>query len=124
MWFDLSPFTHMPRLISRTLKRRMRRTELWSGNLESPLRTIFHDAGHIVRWGWSGRNEIRKRGIRAESNEPALGVIRLRTRREVESWLQVLSATEGGTSRDQAFPESRSTAGTAGLEIEGETSWR
>lgn len=53
--------------------------------------TIFRDPEHIVRWGWNGRGKIRQRVIRAETDQPHLRVVRLRTPRDVELWLHTLS---------------------------------
>ena len=40
----------MTRLSRRTVSRVRHRTELWAGNTEPPLRTIFTDPEHILRW--------------------------------------------------------------------------
>lgn len=91
VWLDLSPLVHLSRLLSRTLMRRLRRIELWNGNVEPPLHTIFRDPEHIVRWGWRGRGKVRQRVIRAETEQPHLRVVRLRTPRDVEIWLHTLA---------------------------------
>ena len=50
VWLDHGRWTVTQRVVRRTLRRRLRRTELWNGNYEPPLRTIFTDPDHIIRW--------------------------------------------------------------------------
>lgn len=87
---DYSVSTHMARLVRRTLRRRLRRIELWNGNVEPPLHTIFTDPEHIVRWGWKGRAKMRRRVDVAERAWPNLRVVRLRSQAEAEEWLRNL----------------------------------
>ena len=42
VWLDLPRRTVMRRVVQRTIVRRLRRQTLWNGNIEPPLRTIFH----------------------------------------------------------------------------------
>ena len=88
VWLDL-PFltTTLPRVIRRTMRRRIRREELWNGNIEQPLRTFFSDPEHIVRWAIRTRNKYRDRMPRLEARWPHLAVVRLRSTREVDAWL-------------------------------------
>ncbi|GAB3754706.1 adenylate kinase [Zhihengliuella somnathii] len=88
VWLDL-PFltTTLPRVIRRTVRRRLRREELWNGNIEGPLHTFFTDREHIVRWAWSTRNKYRTTIPQAAAAHPHLTVVRLRTRRDVDRWL-------------------------------------
>ncbi|MCJ1707826.1 AAA family ATPase [Microbacterium sp. VKM Ac-2923] len=85
VWLDL-PFwwVTLPRVVSRTLRRRLRAEPLWNGNLEPPLRTFFTDPEHIVRWSIATRHAYRER---IAALRPDLAVVRLRTRGEVERWL-------------------------------------
>ncbi len=76
----------MRRVARRTLSRRVRRTQLWNGNREAPLRTFLTDPEHVVRWAWRVHpqtlqrfEEVRERGD--------VVVIALRTPRELEAWL-------------------------------------
>lgn len=88
VWLDLPFFTTtLPRVIRRTVRRRLRREELWNGNTEGPLHTFFTDREHIVRWAWSTRNKYRAGVPQAAAEFPHLAVVRLRSRREVERWL-------------------------------------
>ncbi|SDH47161.1 MULTISPECIES: AAA family ATPase [unclassified Leifsonia] len=88
VWLDL-PFARvtLPRVVRRTLHRRIHRTELWNGNHEPRLRTIFRDPEHIIRWSISSRNTYAERVPVAERAHPHLVVVRLRSTREVEHWL-------------------------------------
>ncbi|GAA2066309.1 AAA family ATPase [Leifsonia soli] len=88
VWLDL-PFVRvtLPRVVHRTLRRRIHGKELWNGNREPPLRTIFRDPEHIIRWSISTRNAYAERVPAAERAYPHLTVVRLRSTREVERWL-------------------------------------
>ena len=87
VWLDLPRHRVMRQVAARTLRRRLRRTELWNGNREPPLRTILTDPEHIVRWAWNTHHRTGERvaGLRAE--RPELPIVRLRGRREVDDWL-------------------------------------
>jgi hypothetical protein len=88
VWLDL-PFAWvtLPRVIRRTLHRRRHRALLWNGNTEPPLRTIFTDPEHIVRWAVKTRRKYRERVPRLEIDHPHLVVVRLRSRGEVKRWM-------------------------------------
>lgn len=91
LWLDLPFLTAtLPRVIRRTLKRRLNREELWNGNVEGPLYRFFTDREHIVRWAWSTRNKYRKLIPEVESEFAHLTVVRLRSQREIERWLSDL----------------------------------
>lgn len=87
VWLDLSRMRVFTQLLSRTVVRRLRRVELWNGNYEPPLHTIFTDPEHVVRWAWSSyaRVEPRVRAVLAQDDHPI--VVRLRSRREISRWL-------------------------------------
>src|SRR4051812_37847921 len=53
VWLDLPHRTVMRQVILRTVRRRLHREVLWNGNTEGPLRTVFTDPDHIVRWAWN-----------------------------------------------------------------------
>ena len=88
VWLDL-PYWRitMPRLVARTLRRRLRGEVLWNGNVEPPLRTIFTDPEHIVRWSYSTRHKNTTRIPLVANTNDHLIVVRLRSPREVERWL-------------------------------------
>jgi hypothetical protein len=88
VWLDL-PFVRvtLPQLVKRTLRRRLTSEELWNGNTEPPLRTIFTDREHIIRWGFQTRNKYRTSVPAVERESPHLTVVRLRSRSETVRWL-------------------------------------
>lgn len=88
VWLDL-PFlrTALPRVASRTVRRRVRREELWNGNVEPPFRTFFTNRDHIVRWAWKRRHHYDNLVPGLERTHPHLTIVRLRSQREVDAWL-------------------------------------
>jgi adenylate kinase family enzyme len=89
VWLDL-PFwtTNFPRVVRRTVRRRTGREQLWNGNVEPGFLTFFTDPEHIVRWAISTRHKYRDRIPVVAAEYPDLTVVRLRTSREVEEWMQ------------------------------------
>ncbi len=88
IWLDL-PFyaVTLPRVVTRTVRRRVRREELWNGNVERPFHSFFTDREHIVRWAWSTRGKYRTRVPVLAGSHPDLPIVRLRSTREVERWV-------------------------------------
>ena len=87
VWLDLPRRLVMMRLVRRTLSRRWRRTALWNGECEPPLRTFFTDPEHVVRYAWRGHGSTRERAHAVMQTRPDLVVVRLRSAREVVRWL-------------------------------------
>lgn len=87
VWLDLTRPRVLAQLVPRTLRRRLRRVELWNGNVEPPLWTILTRRDHILRWAWRThpKTAARVRTVLASPDPPA--VVRLRDRREVRGWL-------------------------------------
>lgn len=83
VWLDHGRWTVLWRVVRRTVVRRLRRQELWNGNLEPPLWKIFTDRDHIIRWSWRSRVTARTQ-VAALSG---LVVVRLRGQRQVNAWL-------------------------------------
>lgn len=88
VWLDL-PFYRvtLPSVVRRTVHRRLHRQVLWNGNVERPLRRVVTDPDHIVRWAFGTRNNFVEQVPRLADTCPQLVVVRLRSRRELESWL-------------------------------------
>jgi adenylate kinase family enzyme len=86
IWLDLPRSTVMRQIVRRTLVRRVRRQELWNGNVEPPLWTIFTDHDHIVRWAWGQHSRTGTRIETLQQQRPGLAIVRLRSRAEVERW--------------------------------------
>lgn len=95
VWIDLPVPIALWRLVRRTLRRRLRRTPLWNGNIEPPLWTFFTDPGHIVRWGIRVRHESRRRVPALVHTAPHLRIVHLRTQREVDRFVQHLAERRG-----------------------------
>ena len=88
VWLDLTRAAVMRQIVPRTLRRRLRRVELWNGNVEPPLWTLLTDRDHILRWAWRTHAKTAARVHAAcspRTDRPT--VVRLRTRREVTAWL-------------------------------------
>ncbi|WP_307842840.1 hypothetical protein [Salinibacterium sp. NK8237] len=89
VWLDL-PFLRvtLPRVIRRTLRRAIRREQLWNGNIEAPLRTFFTDREHVVKWAISTRKKYHTEIPALVQKHPELVIVRLRSTRQVERWLK------------------------------------
>ncbi|MFB9359043.1 AAA family ATPase [Actinoplanes nipponensis] len=88
VWLDLPRWLVMRQVIARTVRRRLRREELWHGNTEAPLWTILTTKDHIVRWAWQTHPTARARVRDQLAKRPELTVVRLRSRREIARWLR------------------------------------
>lgn len=87
VWLDYPRRTVMPRVVRRTLRRGLLRTELWHGNREDLRNLLDRDPErNVVLWSWTAHapNRARYAELSAESPIP---VIRLRTPREARRWL-------------------------------------
>lgn len=99
VWLDLPVALVMWRLLRRTAWRRARRTELWNGNREGPLLGVLTERDHILRWGWRTRHTTAQRVRQACQERPELPVVRLRSPRQVSTWLEGLSGGCGTPGR-------------------------
>jgi adenylate kinase family enzyme len=88
VWLDLPLRTVMRRVVRRTMVRRLLRQILWNGNIEPPLRTIFTDGEHIVRWAWKTHDRTGARVDNLLNRRPELTVVRLRNGSAVDRWLR------------------------------------
>ena len=83
----------MRQVTRRTLRRAVRREELWNGNRE-PLRNLWpwnHDS--ILRWAWTQHDKYRDRYGRAMAT-PALDhtdFVQLRSHAEADAWITNLA---------------------------------
>jgi adenylate kinase family enzyme len=88
VWLDLPFFTvTLPRVVRRTVRRRLRGEVLWNGNVEPPLRTFFTQREHIVRWAFVTRHAYRARIPRLRDDHPHLTVVRLTSARDIDTWM-------------------------------------
>jgi len=87
VWLDLGRPRVIWQVARRTLRRRLRRERLWNGNVEPPLRSVFSDGEHVVRWAWSshGTTAVRVAGVLDE--RPELPVVRLASHAAARRWL-------------------------------------
>lgn len=90
VWLDLPVRVTMTRLVRRTVSRVRNRTELWAGNVEPPLRTIFTEPNHIVRWAWRTRHDYRTLVPEAQAANPELQLVHLRTQADADAFLTTL----------------------------------
>jgi adenylate kinase family enzyme len=115
---DLPRWLVMTRVVRRTLSRGLRRTELWNGNVEPPLRTVLHDRDHIIRWAWRTHREHLPRVTSWSTRHSTLPVVRLRTLGQIEDWLAGPLARAARTperpSGPTLSPRCRTPAGGAG----------
>ncbi len=95
VWLDLPRRVVMPRIVRRTLGRTMSRRELWNGNRER-FRNLFETdpRENIILWAWTQDRQYREQYEQAMA-DPAnahLQWFRLRSPREVSTWLEGLQA--------------------------------
>ena len=90
----LPRFLVMRRVIRRTIRRSVRRQALWNGNVEPPLRTIFTDRDHIIRWAWRTHSLGPKRVEEIAERFPDLPVVVLRNPAEATEWMTRLEGSK------------------------------
>ena len=101
VWIDLPRRTVMYQVIARTLRRVVRREELWNGNRE-PLRNLYawDPYKSIIRWSWTQHAKYQERFSSAMTS-PLYGhlhFVRLRNHAEVERWFRDLDNGGDGDS--------------------------
>ena len=93
IFLDLPRWLITSRIIRRTLRRALRRTELWNGLREPPLRTILNDPDHIVRWTVRTHSEHAPRVRALAEHRPELAIVWLSSRRELNAWTGALTGS-------------------------------
>jgi adenylate kinase family enzyme len=83
VWLDLPLRVWLPRLLRRTVRRVVRREELWNGNRET-LRNVLLSRDSLIVYAF--RAHFRHRRSYPGALAP-YEVVRLRSPREVERWL-------------------------------------
>ncbi|MCY3650958.1 MAG: AAA family ATPase [Acidimicrobiaceae bacterium] len=91
IFLDLPRWLVTSRIIRRTLRRALRRTELWNGLREPPLRTIVNDPDHIVRWTVRTHSKHAPRVRALAEDRPELAIVWLSSRRELKAWADALT---------------------------------
>jgi adenylate kinase family enzyme len=84
VWLDLPMHTILERLWRRTLHRLRRRVELWNGNRET-WRGAFLSRQSLFVWVLKTHRDRRRR---YESRLGRYNLVRLRSARDVEAWLE------------------------------------
>jgi adenylate kinase family enzyme len=114
VWLDLPRPLVMWRVTSRSLRRVVRRTELWNGNREV-LRNLIalHDPERsVVRWAWDGVEGYRRTYVpeMASATWADLRWYRLRSPGAVARWLESVRPTRRPQASDgtlDCWPYSR-----------------
>lgn len=96
IWLDYPMPVILGRLLRRTVRRSLRREELWNGNREHLIRALFSTDSILL---WALRTYRRRRREYPELfRRPEyrhLRIIRLRSPRQTEAWLAMLGTTAG-----------------------------
>ncbi|MDH2442432.1 AAA family ATPase [Amnibacterium sp. CER49] len=92
VWLDLPRRVVLARVVRRTLRRRLRRLELWNGNVEPALATILTDPEHIVRWAMRTYGIYPGRVREALAEHPGVRLVRIRNGRDARRLLALLEA--------------------------------
>lgn len=88
IWLDFPRRIARWRLLRRTLRRRLRREQLWNGNTEPPLHVFFTNPEEsILRFEMKTHSKWRQQLPALLQAYPQLQVIRLASPREVRRWL-------------------------------------
>lgn len=93
LWLDIPLPLVLARIVRRTVRRSLRKVELWSGNVER-LSGLW-SKGSLLAWAVTSRKRIRRRYQRAplDTRWAHIRFIRFRSLREVRRWLAELEAT-------------------------------
>lgn len=95
VWLDYPKWQVVSRVVARTLRRALLRTELWSGNRER-LRTTFLSRESIIMWSITTYDRRRHQYGRMfeEYPVPHARLVRLRSQRQADAWLASLGRSE------------------------------
>ena len=87
VWLDLPRPVVMQQVTRRTLRRWLRREELWNGNREPAPWRIVSDPDHVIRWAWRTHHLVEQRVDALLAVDPERPVVRLRSHEESSRWL-------------------------------------
>ena len=93
VWLDLPRHLVMRQLVPRTLRRLVRRTELWNGNREPWTNAWSVDPQRsIVAWAWTQHRAYRRRygDAMTDPARASTTFVVLRSRREIETFVAAL----------------------------------
>jgi adenylate kinase family enzyme len=102
VWLDQPIRVWLPRLVLRTVRRIVRREELWNGNRET-LRNAFFSRDSLILFAL--RQHPRRRRV-YPTELARFNLVRLRSPREVERWLDVYSSSAMSAAARAAPPPS------------------
>ncbi|KQY06719.1 AAA family ATPase [Mycobacterium sp. Root135] len=88
VWLNHNRWTVTQRVVRRTLRRHIHHVELWNGNYEPPLRTIFTDPDHIVRWSWRTHRKREREALAVAQQVSGPDVVRLAGQAQVDAWVR------------------------------------
>jgi adenylate kinase family enzyme len=88
IWLDHRRWTVTHRVVRRTVRRRIHHIELWNGNVEPPLRTIFTNRDNIIRWSWRTHDKRRREALEVAHGANGPLVVRLAGQRQVNTWVR------------------------------------
>lgn len=98
VWLDLPRRTAMGRVVRRTLRRVVTRERLW-GSVREPFSNLYSldPSRNIIVWTWTRHGHVREKyeTAMADGSWSHATVHRLRTPREVDAFLESLSAGGG-----------------------------
>jgi adenylate kinase family enzyme len=95
VWLDLPRWLIIGRLARRIVASRRTNEVLWAGNVEPPLWTVLVEPNHMIRWSWRSIPLVREQVRAAENEYPALRVVRLRSRRDVDAFVGRIRESAG-----------------------------
>lgn len=99
VWLDLPRHLVMSQVVARTLRRTVRREELWNGNRE-PLSNLYawDPDRSVIRWAWTRHGEYQRRyaAAMASARLGHLHFVRLRSRADVDRWLRGVEEGRSG----------------------------
>lgn len=100
VWLDYPWPIVRGRLLRRTLRRSILRTEMYNGNVEKPIWGLLtrDPSKSIVAWQTRTRHHWKDRMPVARQEFPHLTVVRLRHPRETERWLRAQEAEGASTA--------------------------
>ena len=99
VWLDLPRRTVMRQVTARSAARVFRRQELWNGNRERLRNLLSWDPEEsVIRWAWTRHASVRAvyEARLSESAGCPFDVVRLRSRREIDTWLSGVGQTPRG----------------------------
>jgi energy-coupling factor transporter ATP-binding protein EcfA2 len=94
VWLDYPVRVFLFRLIRRSVWRRLTHQKLWSGNTEAPLWHLVTGKDGVIAWALSSSRKYPKLMADLEWTTPQLTIVRIRSQRELDSWLGRLSVQQ------------------------------